>query len=39
MGRLYHKKSCRGILSGRFGHGSLIEFFEGYAFVVVIEFK
>ena len=30
---------CRGTLSTRFGHCFLVHFFEGYAFVVVIEFQ
>lgn len=32
-------KSCRGTLPTRFGHCFLVHFFEGYALVVIIEFK
>ena len=36
---LYHRKMlCRRTLSERFGHCSLIKFFEGYAVVIVIKF-
>lgn len=33
------KTLCRGTLSTRFGHRFLIHFFEGYAFVIVIELQ
>lgn len=33
------KESCRGTLSTRFGHCFLAQFFEGYALMIVIEFR